>query len=356
MPGVKDVAARAGVSAATVSRVLNGHPNVKADKRAAVLGAAQALGYASNALAAGLRRKDTRTVGVMLARQSSPFSARLHHAIEGVLSREGYLALVCSTHADPERERAYVRMLLDMDLGGLIIRPSSSMAMAARHAAQFERAGVPVVFCENAPEGPRYSQVVTDNFHGGREAIRHLHALGHRDIALLVKGWDRRQRSLSPGYRRVQGALAEARALGIADRLRLCPDNPGERFDFGHRAMQDLLAKGPRPTAVFATTDMMGLGAISALREAGLDVPGDVSVLGFDGLPIAGMAVPALATLDQQIVRLGETAAELLIDRLRHKAPPRQITLTPELRLRDSLGIPPHRRSASHSFPSRPQD
>lgn len=346
-PGMREVARVAGVSAATVSRVLNDQPGVAPERRAAVLAAARALGYRTGAEGPRAREGNRRSVGVLLSRQGSPFGSTLHRAIEAELAPEGFLALVCSTHAEPERERAYAAMLLEMEPGGVIIRPSSSLALAARHAARFERAGIPVVFCETAPAGNRITSVVTDNHAGGRAAIRHLHALGHRDIAVLVKGWRRRASAGQVGFMRVEGALAEARALGIADRLRLGPDCPGERFDYGRAAMAALLAEGGRlPSAVFATTDMIGLGAIAALRDAGLDVPGDVAVLGFDGLPLAETALPSLGTMDQQIGLLGRTAARMLIARMRDTAPdPGQLALTPTLKLRESLGISRHARA-----------
>lgn len=349
MVGIKDVAARAGVSPATASRALNGHLHISPAKRAAVLQAAEALGYRPDAVSTAVPRKRDKTVGVLLARQGSPFGATLHRAIEATLAAEGYLAMVCSTHTEPERENAYVRRLLDIELGGVIIRPSSSLALAARNAARFERAGVPVVFVETAPPTRKCSQVTTDNYAGGREAIQHLYDLGHRNIGILVKGWDQRAHGGRPGFMRVSGALDAARDLDIADRIAISSDMPGERFDFGRRAMRQLLIDTRGLTAVFATTDMIGLGAISCLHEEGMDVPRDMSVLSFDGLPLGEMALPALSTMSQRIEMMGQTAARLLIDHMTGRMKrPCQIVLQPRLTLRESVA--PHSLSRSIQY------
>lgn len=346
MARIKDVAARAGVSPATASRVLNGHVHISPAKREAVIQAARLLGYRTDLLEASLPRKGDKTVGVLLARQGSPFGSTLHRAIEGTLAAEGYLAMVCSTHTEPERENAYVRRLLDMELGGVIIRPSSSLALAARNAARFERAGVPVVFVETAPQSKRCTHVTTDNEAGGREAINYLYDMGHRNIGILAKGWDRRAGGGRPGFMRVSGALDAARELGIGDRIAISADLPGERFDFGRRAMRQLLIDRRGLTAVFATTDMIGLGAIACLHEEGIEVPRDMSVLSFDGLPLGEMALPSLSTMSQRIEAMGKTAARLLIDRMTGKTTRHcQIVLRPHLTLRES--VVPHSLSRS---------
>lgn len=343
MAGIKEVAARAGVSIATVSRVFNGHDNIVPEKRQAVRDAAEALGYTANSLAAGLRRKRSNVVGVVLARQGSPFGATLQAAIEGALSDRGYVSMACSTHGETEREQAYMRMLLEMQVGGVIIRPAGTLSASARHAAMLAREGIAVVYVEAAPGRRNESAAMSDNAYGGALAMQTLYAQGHRDIAILIKGWDRKRRAGQLGFMRLEGALSMAEKLGISDRIVLSSDLPLERFDFGQAATKAILNKHPRITAIFATTDMMGMGAIAAARTAGRDVPGDISVLGYDGLAFGEMTLPPMATITQSIGDLGEAAVELLIERLSNPAiGPRQIVLKPSLIARASLGPGPH--------------
>lgn len=340
MAGIKDVAALAGVSIATVSRVMNGHEGIAAQKQQAVLDAAEKLGYARNNLAAHLRRKSSNTIGVLLARQGSPFGATLHTAIESALAERGYLAMVCSSQAQPQREMEYIRKFLEMQVRGVIIRPSSSLASAARHTAMLERAGIPVVYVETAPREIRKAgSVMSDNYAGGVMAIERLHALGHSHIALLVKTWDRRGGTQNPMNMRLQGALDTAQKRGIGETVFVEHGHDGTRFDFGVNAMNAILLHHPEVTAVMTTTDLIGIGAIMAIRQAGLDVPGDISVLGYDGIAMSEMTLPPLATIDQHIAQMGRKAVDLLIERL-----PGQnlgegaITLSPDLKERASIG------------------
>ncbi|WP_316860359.1 LacI family DNA-binding transcriptional regulator [uncultured Cohaesibacter sp.] len=316
MAGIKDVAQHAGVSISTVSRVLNGHENISQAKKEAVLKAAEALGYSPNAVAASLRRKSSNVVGVLIANQSSPFGSTLHTAIEAALAEKGYLAMVCSTLSQVKREREYIRVLMEMQVGGVIIRPASgTLSNTARHAALLQRAGISVVYVETTPTKSRAtSSVISGSFSGGQMAIRKLFDLGHRDIAILIRGYDRRHTSTNPVTLRLKGALEEARRLGISNRILIKEGFPGQRFDFGHGAMASVLETDPQVTAVFASTDLIGIGAISAIREAGLDVPTDISVIGYDGLAISEMTLPAMTTISQRIDDMGQKAVNLMIE------------------------------------------
>jgi DNA-binding LacI/PurR family transcriptional regulator len=342
MAGIKDVAARAGVSISTVSRVFNGHENISDEKRKAVLEAADVLGYSANSLAASLRSKSSNVVGVLLASQGSPFGTMLHTAIGNTLSDRGYLPMVCSTLGEDDRQDEYVRTLLEMQVGGVIIRPSGSLSITTRHAANLEREGVPVVFVESAPRKKSVSFVVSANKVGGQLAIRRLWELGHRKIGIMIMPCDVKYHPNRPVSHRLEGALETARELDIADGIVLSPDMPGERFDYGYMAAKRMLREHPELTAIFAMTDMMGTGALYAARETGLSVPEDISVLGYDGLPLSEMTFPPMATVSQSVDLMGQTAADLLINRLEgSETKSVQRTLNPHLIERESLAPVP---------------
>jgi LacI family transcriptional regulator len=310
MATIKDVAQAAGVSVATVSRVYNDSDLVREKTASRVRDAALRLGYVPHGGARSLSTSRTHTLGVLLPDLYGEFFSEVIRGIDQTAQRNGFHILVSSSHDGRPGVEAALRSMRGRVDGLIVMWPEMDAETALRNLP----AGFPLVLM-NAPVGPHAFDVITvANFEGARAMVRHLLELGHRRIA-IIKGaegnYDAAERLR--GYR---AALEEA---GVASdpALELAGDF-SERAGF--RATTQLLAATPRPTAIFAANDSMAIGALSALREAGLRVPDDVAVAGFDDIPLARYLDPPLSSVHVDIAALGERAARRLLEAVRDKA------------------------------------
>ncbi|MDQ7829202.1 MAG: LacI family DNA-binding transcriptional regulator [Armatimonadota bacterium] len=331
---IVDVAARAGVSPATVSRVLNGTPHpVRPEVRARVLQAARGLGYLPNMVARSLLRRATSAVGLLVPDVSNPYYAVILRGIEDAAWQRGLAVILCNTDRRPERQRAALQMLAERRVDGLVVAggafgPADLTVLGGR---------LPVVAIGRHPA--RVPSVRVDNVAAGALATRHLLALGHRRIACLVgPAGSTSARDRLTGYRR---ALRHA-GVRVASRYVVPADfTPAG----GRRGVERLWAQGPPPTALVAPNDQAAVGAIRALYERGVGVPGDVSVVGFDDTPLAAVTVPALTSVHIPMDELGRRALELLLQ-LRDGGAGRGVVLRPRLIVRESTA-PPSRAMAT---------
>ncbi len=340
MATIQDVAAKSGVSVATVSRVLNGSPRVSPEARDRVRAAIEALGYHPNLLGRNLRRTESRMLLVVAASIENPFYAGVVQGIEAAAHREGYNALLCNTDRDLDREAIYLGML-DQRLadGAVLLSPQLDARAMERLDARH-----PLVQCCEYLDGAAVPHVTVDNRAAARDAVRYLAGLGHRRIGMIMARTQyAATRVRLDGYR---DALDEA---GIAHDPALVAYG-GFDFENGRTAAVALLARPPaqRPTALFCVSDLVAAGAIRAAREAGLSVPADVSVVGFDDIEYATMGEPRLTTVAQPRPDLGRVAVEVLLRRLRAgaegrsdgTAEPESIDLPHALRIRESTAPP----------------
>ncbi|MFO7274322.1 MAG: LacI family DNA-binding transcriptional regulator [Bacillota bacterium] len=324
---IRDVARRAGVGVATVSRVLNGKGYVKAETRQRVLAAAEELGYVPSQLARGLVRRLSGTVGLVVPDITNPFFPLITRGVEDAASEAGYTVFLCNADNDPELEAQDVRKLRERRVDGVIFVGTSERRELVD---QLLADDIPVVVMDRQVNHTEVDMVLVDNLAGARAAVRHLMELGHRRIAHAAgppstrTGQDRCQ-----GYRQ---ALEEA---GI-------PYDPacvvwGDfTFESGIRAGQVLLGRSPQPTAVFAGNDLIALGVIRAAEEAGLSVPDDLSVVGFDDIQMAALVCPGLTTVRQPAREMGRLAMTMLLERIRGEftGPGRRQVFQPELIVR----------------------
>lgn len=339
---IRDVAAAAGVSIATVSRVVNDYAHVRPAVRERVRKAIAELGYRSNRLASSFRTQRSQIVGVFLRQQQTPFSSALAYGIESTLSGQGYRTLLCSTIGDPDREESYVHSMIEMRAEGVIIRPTASLSRTVHHVALLRQAGIAVVFADVKPRMASVSSVICDNFSGGYEGMRHLLGLGHRRIGVIA-GEQPRSRRGHP-----QGTIGTERVFGMQQACRtLAPDAelvfsnffPTSSVEVGAAEAQRLLAHTPRITAIFATTDMLAIGAMQTAHKLGITIPDDLSILGYDGVMESAITFPALTTMRQPIHEMGELSAQTLLAHIRQPdAPTQQIVLENSLLLRASTG------------------
>jgi len=305
---IRDVAAWAGVSHQTVSRVINRNPNVAEPTRERVLAAIRELGYVPSPMARGLISNRTHSLGVVADDISDGFFARMAAGAEAEARRRDYYLMIGSVEPDDD-ERGYLRLMLERRVEGLILaRPSVPLAPADLHPAR--SAGVPLV-AVGSSELRGFPVVDVDNRQGGYDATRHLLEHGHRQVATIVgpSEWPSAAARLE-GYRR---ALREA---GLADDPALIEHASDWGLESGRAAAARLLERGAGFTALFAHSDLIALGAIRQLRDARLRVPDDVSVVGYDDLPVADYVEPALTTVHQPMHEVGALAAGLVLDQL----------------------------------------
>lgn len=328
MPTIKDVAQHAGVSITTVSHVLNNTRFVSPDLRARVAEAIATLGYQPNTLARSLRSKETHTLGMIVPDISNPFFAEIARSIEDAAFGFGYNIILCNSDEDPEKEQAYIELLLEKQVDGIVFVASGSQSKHLRLILDRE---IPTVVVDRSLDESRLDCVLVDNRGGGFQATQHLLASGRRRIG-CISG----PSSLTPSWERVEGyreALASA-GLHADDTLIRRGDFHADR---GFGAMIELLDLPEPPTAVFVCNDLMAIGAIRAITERGLRVPEDIAVVGFDNIALARYTQPPLTTVAQPYVEMGRLAAELLVKRVNGiTEPPRQFLLETTLVIRQT--------------------
>lgn len=334
---IRDVARRAGVSIKTVSNVLNGFPAVAPTTRARVDEAIAALEYRRNGAARSLRTQQSHTVGLILTSLANPFYAEFHRGVQEVADTHGYAVIVGTTEAEPRRQEAFVELLLEQRVDGVIYQ---SIDPRTAHLDPIIRAGMPLVAVGSWSPDLACDQILTDDERGAYDATTHLIALGHRRIGHLAGPI-----ASSPGEGRLHGYRRALEAGGFAVDSHLIV-HAGVDRSAGRLGVSHLSSHGIAFTAIFAANDLVAFGALDALRRSGRRVPDDVSLVGFDDLPEASEIDPPLTTVLNPSAAKGSRAAELLFERIGgFRGESRHITLGTELVVRASTS--PARAPAS---------
>ena len=324
----------AGVSLGTVSNVLNNSAKVSESKRARVLEAVQAVGYQPSQLARGLRRETTNMIGMIIPDILNPFFPAVVRGAEDVAFSNGYRLILCNSDNDHSKEIIQLNELRTYLPAGLIVIPSNFSDLTAQ-AESYRRSGAGVVCVDRLPRNWSGDSVTANHEAGSYNATRHLLELGHTRLGIitgplhLTNAKDR-----LAGFKR---ALKQAK-------IPMPPEYMQETtFDKqgGHAKATILLRLIPRPTAIFASNDMMALGALLAVRESGLRCPEDVSIMGFDDMDLCETTNPSPSSVSQSGYQLGSAAAQLLLDRRQgDTSPAKNIVLKTALKLRDSVAPP----------------
>jgi DNA-binding LacI/PurR family transcriptional regulator len=327
---VKHVAERAGVSTATVSRVLSGLSGVREPLRTKVVEAARQLGYQPNRAARDLRARSSRTIGVLIPDIENPFFTTVVRGIEETLQATGYTLLLANYNEEPAREATQLRTFRAEGIGGLIFAASREPAALYQQLAD---SGLVMVAVSRAHAKLGVDQVTVANRAGAQSAIAHLIGLGHSRIAMITGPPEfNTARERQQGY---EQALRDA-GLGVDEKLIVHCDF---RHASGYDAMRRLLDAPSRPTAVFPASNLLTLGALQAIHERNLDIPGEISIIGFDEMAWAMSLRPPLTTVAQPALEVGRMAAELLLDRIRKPDQPRkEVVLETRLIVRASCG------------------
>ena len=300
-----DVARLAGVSAATVSYVINNGPRpVSVDTRERVLRVIHDLDYQPNALARNLRMQRTSTLGLILPDIQYPFFSEVTRGIEAVARENGYKLILCHSGYSVERELEYIDTLQMERVAGVIWIPASPDMEPYNKLLSY---GMPTVVSDRIVTGHNVVFVAVDNFRGGYIATEHLIQLGHRRIGVITLpiGMSFSQRRLE-GYR----AALEEYDIPFDGHLLV---HGGYCLENGFEAFNQLIQVTPRPTAIFSFNDIMAIGALRAAHKSGLKVPADISIIGFDNIPQADFITPALTTVNQTKFGVGRRATELLL-------------------------------------------
>ncbi|MBE8589512.1 LacI family DNA-binding transcriptional regulator [Pseudomonas sp. MAFF 301449] len=328
MVTMDDVASRAGVSTSTVSHVLNGTRKVSPATVQAVQRAIQALGYIPNTLARSLARSSTNTIGVAISALSNHYFSETVHAIETECAKHGYMMLFVDTHDDPEQELRVVTALHHRRVDGIVLAPSNgSMALEYLQANE-----IPAVLVDRMMS-ERFDQVGVENAQPTQALIEHLIAHGHRRIAFIAG-----RAGFSTTDERVAGYKAALQAAGLVFDAQLLV-NGGSNTAPARQATAQLLRLAAPPTAIMAGNNLMTLGAMQALREAQIEVPGQMALVGFDDFDWADFFVPRLSLIAQPVQALGARAVDLLLQRMASPgSPPQSVRLAPTLQLRNSCG------------------
>jgi LacI family transcriptional regulator len=330
MPTIKDVARRAGVGIATVSRTLHNSSRLRPETAARVRQAIEELGYRPNTQAQSLASGRSHMLGLVVSDISNPFFPGLVKGFEEVALGSGYDVFVASTNYDPARTALCVHRMIERKLDGVAIMTSE---IDPGLTDSFARHKVPLVFLDVGKVGRGVSNVKIDYAHGIAQARAHLHELGHLRIAFisgpvnLRSAWERREAFLK--------RLSEN---GNCQPEELLIEEANHKVDGGLRAMLRLLARSPHPTAVLASNDLTAIGALRGIRQYGLRVPEDISVVGFDDIQMAEFTEPPLTTVRLQQSEVGHLACNALLQSIRSPGIGSELGVGTSLMIRASTG------------------
>jgi DNA-binding LacI/PurR family transcriptional regulator len=329
------VAKRANVSTATVSRVLNGFPGVREKTVQRVRRAIAEVNYVPNPNARSLRVGRTRLFGLIVSDVNNPFFPELIDAFEALAAAEGIEVLFTHTNYDPKRLHNCIRRMIERSVDAIAVMTSEVEEDALQQAS---RAGIPVVLMNQRNLAGKYPNVPVEYTAGFREALEHLLSLGHRDIGFIAgPQWLNSARGRKDAFT----AALKAHSVHVRNEWIAIGDM---RVEGGRKAMDALLARCPRPTAVVASNDLMAVGALQAAHAGRIHVPRDLSIIGFDDIPISGMVHPPLSTIQHPRREVAARAFGCLLQTLKGQKVETETPLQPHLVIRSSTAPPAGRK------------
>jgi LacI family transcriptional regulator, galactose operon repressor len=326
--GIKQVAHLAGVSPGTVSNVLNRPERVAEATRLRVQQAIRDLGFVRNGSASTLRAGQGRTIGLMVLDLANPFFADVARGVEDIVSERGYAVILCSSSSASDREERNLRMLAEQRVRGVLVTPVDD---ADGRLDPLRERGIATVMLDHAATGPHQCSVAVDDVAGGALAVGHLLEQGARNLVYLtgplsIKQCADRRTGARRALRGQDGAtLREVAVASMTPRA-------------GQEAAERLLARGPLPDAIFCANDLLAMGVLRALLQAGVDVPGQVALIGYDDIEFTAAAAVPLSSIRQPTYQLGRIATELLLDECDNPTghAHQQVMFQPELVVRES--------------------
>jgi LacI family transcriptional regulator len=330
---IHDVATHAGVSAMTVSRVINKSPRVSADTRERVEASIDSLGYVPNRLARGLIQRKTHAFGVIVPDVANPFFTLVVRGVEEVAWRAGYHVILCDTQGDLERERGYLEDMLAFQVEGVLIAPVGDRSRP--QLRRLTRNNVPFVLIDRSITNFDADLVQGDSVGGARQLVEHLIELGHRRIGMVTEAGD-----VSTARDRVQGYREALERAGIVPDPELVAESSAIDPDAAAEATLRLLALADPPTAIFAVNNIAVVGVVEAARQEGFEIPDDLALVCFDDIEHVSRLYPFLTVMAQPAETYGTIATQLLLDRLGGRVAQRRriVVLPADLIVRKSSG------------------
>ncbi len=326
MAKIKDVAAAAGVSTATVSRVLSDYPHVRAEMRDRVRAAVAQLEYRPNLVARNLRSQQSNTIGLILSDIGNPFFAGISRAVEDIAYEHGFSVLLCNTDENPEREALYLELMRAEQVAGVILSPTQQTMAHFSHL----NVDFPVVLVDRFLKNGDVDAVLLDNVAAALDLTTHLLLQGYRRIGVLIGDTSTTGLERQRGYEAALQEHGVAPVAGLIKHLR-------PQVETGRTATLELLDLPQPPDAIFAGNSLLTAGALQAIRERHLRLPQDVALVGFDETLWATLVEPAITTMAQPTDEIGKTATELLLQRIAApRRPTRRVRLQGELHVRGS--------------------
>jgi LacI family transcriptional regulator len=321
---IKDIAKQAGVSYATVSRALNNHPEINIETRKKIMRIAAEIGYQPNAIAQGLVKKETNTIGLIIPDITNPFYPEVARGIEDAANEAGYTIFLCNTNWKLQREENYLNVLRQKQVDGVIMAPASEERKHLKEVVTHWAKNM--VFINRVNLGS-VTSVLIDDIRGGRMAVEHLINKGYQKIAFVGGLAD-----ISSNRERFQGYQEALEAAGLKLNQAYIGGGDFKRAS-GHQVTERLLQLDPRPDAIFAANDILALGVIQAIKEQGLRIPEDMAVIGFDDIEFAALPEIQLTTVMQPKYDMGKLALQTLVAQIKgeERMVARKIMLEPDL-------------------------
>ena len=307
-----DIAAELGVAVSTVSRALSGHSSISDKTRQSVQAAADRWGYRLPSQGRGSRKAATNLVGVVVGALHNRFMTLLLEHIHDALAEAGYQVVLLLDTMNATKDLLAFRPLIDGYLDGLIF---ATATLDSPIVAELQRRGIPCVLVVRSVDNANVDVVEVDNYHAGREAVRHLFELNHRRIGLVMG-----PSSTSTSRDRVAGALAWLNENGVPE-SEVCLEQTDYTHEAGYSAAMSMLGRKKRVSAIVAGNDTVALGVLEAAKRLGLSVPEELSVIGIDDIPLAGSPLLSLTTIRQPVEAMARTAARRLVERMRSRSP-----------------------------------
>lgn len=332
MVSIKEVAAAAGVSTATVSRVLSNGLHVRPEVRERVLATVERLGYRPNLVARSLRSQQSSTIGLIVSDISNPFFTAISRAVEDTAYEQGFSVLLCNTDENPEKETIYLNLMRDTAVAGAIMSPTR------KTVANFAESNLPlpIVVVDRFISNGDVDTVLLDNVDAAYRLITHLIERGYKRIAALCS-------EMSTGLERQVGYEKALRAHDLAPKSEYMKYVPPKR-EAGYAATLKMLDVAEPPDALFAINSLIAEGALQAIRERNLTIPDDIALVTFDDTTWSSLVQPPITLIAQPTYEIGKTAAELLIQRIADPGrPTRQVILKGQLLVRGSSAPRPSR-------------
>ncbi len=325
---IKDIAAKARVSVVTVSRAMNNKPDISAATKERILKIARQLRYTPNSLAKSMVTRKTHAVGLVMPNSKDPFYAEVIHGICQKLSEQGYSTVLCTSEDDADKELSVLHLLRERRVDGILLYP---VQRDQRYIQELKSSAVPYVLLNRHTNALKCDYVMNDNVAGALEAVNHLIEKGHKKITYVCARPD-----ASSAQERILGCKRAIQQNGLPPSA-LMVEYCDETIESCHRLVKELVAHN-NLHALFVWDDRLAIGALKAIQEEGLRIPQDIALVGYDGIEISAHLFPPLTTVLQPSLQIGQTAAQILLERLgsKERGNPKHVVLKPQLVVRET--------------------